>query len=144
MKEKEKSTKRQSKKLSKIGKKYSKKSLSGILNEEHELNQETEYQISSLNDPIALKTIIDFTQDLTDKKYILLNLIEVFKEKYVGEPIKFVGYVNYISEGYPVTLSLSRCIHRFTAHSLSFEDLDGTAIKVIPIINDFHKEELKK
>ena len=141
---KEEASKRHNKKLSKIGKKYSNKSLADISYEEGELSLETEFQISSLKDAIAVKSIIDFTKVSDNVEYVLLNLSEALNEKNVGRPIKIVGYVNYISEGYPVTLNLSRSVHRFTAHTLSFEDLNGSTITVIPIINDFHVDEIKK
>jgi hypothetical protein len=136
-------TKRHSKKKQNVGKKYSSRSINDFLKQEHHVNQETEYQISTLSDEIALKTIVDFSKDNIDHNYKLVNVKDIFNEKHVGLPLKFIGYIYNLSEGYPQTKQLRNSKQRFTVHDLTLQDQNGSLINVFPIIYDFHKDEIE-
>lgn len=138
-----KATKRHSQKKNSVGTKYSQRSINKFLSQDHNINQETEYQISALMDEIAIKTIVDFSQNTNDVKYLLVNIKDVFNEKHVGLPLKFVGYVNYLSKGYPQTTQEKQSKQRFTVHDMKLQDHNGSVIGVFPIIYDFHKDEIE-
>lgn len=142
MQKKDKTTKRQLKNVSNVGVKYSLKSLKKFREQEVDSDYETAVQTKSIQDNIALKTIIDFKLNRDSHEYQIVDLGNVVNESYVGKPIKFIGYVKFISQGIPETILEKQSNLRFTFYNISIEDLNGTRIDALSIIYDFHKEKI--
>ncbi|MBZ0181031.1 MAG: hypothetical protein K8F60_01105 [Melioribacteraceae bacterium] len=109
------------------------------MEEEIILDHETALQTKSINDSLALKGIIEFKLNKDVHEYQLVDLETVINEAYVGKPIKFIGYVKYMTGGSPETTSVGKSNLRFTVYHFSIEDINGCSIDCFPILHDYYK-----
>lgn len=144
MRTKDKTTLRHPIEVRKVGVKHSGKVIKDFMAKEVSLDLETKLQTQSIVDIIALKTIIDFKENLDKHNYELVDLENVIIESYVGKPIKFIGYVKYMTTGTPETIADGHGNRRFTVYYPTVEDIQGTTIDSFPFIYDYHKEIVEK
>lgn len=144
MRTKDKRTLRHPIEVRKVGVKHSGKVIKDFMAKEVSLDLETKLQTQSIVDIIALKTIIDFKENLDKHNYELVDLENVIIESYVGKPIKFIGYVKYMTIGTPETIADGHGNRRFTVYYPTVEDIQGTTINSFPFIYDYHKEIVEK
>lgn len=110
----------------------------------NDLDAELEIQILGIGDRIAQKTILDFKKNNLNDEFEIVDLEKVKHEEYVGKPIKFVGFVHFISEPYPFTRQKDRNYQRTTAYDIDLIDESGEIIEVLPIVYNNFKDQIDK
>jgi len=109
---------------------------------EKDLDTESEIQLGHTSDSIASKVLLDFKKSNIDYEYEIVELEKIKHEEYVGKPIKFVGFVQYISEPYPYTNQHGKNYQRVTVYDLVLIDEAGETIEVLPILYNNFKDQL--
>ena len=106
------------------------------------LDTESEIQLNYTLDTIANKILLDFKKNCINYEYEIVELEKIKHEEFVGKPIKFVGFVQYVSEPYPYTNQLNNNFQRSTVYNLVLIDETGETIEVLPILYNNFKDQL--
>ncbi len=142
MAKKDKTTKRHEIIKSQDGVLYSHKEYMGPKIPEKDLDTESEIQLGHTSDSIASKVLLDFKKSNINYEYEIVELEKIKHEEFVGKPIKFVGFVQYISDPYPYTNQHGKNYQRATVYDLVLIDEAGETIEVLPILYNNFKDQL--